>query len=129
MCKLSKGCFNVRIMQMECYVFAASSTGTIFVCFISEKMVLLYLALDQECFAFRIQVAWRICWYLPLKLLRVKEKEMNFFRTPKRKDRRERRKEEKETNRNVIDGICTLKKDLISTFFIVLLFLSLFYFI
>lgn len=33
---------------------------------------------------------------------------MNFFCTPKRKDRKERRKEEKETNRNVIDGIYAL---------------------
>lgn len=110
---------------MECYGFAASSTGTIFICFISEKMVSLYLALDQEYFAFRIQFSWRICWYLPLKLLRMKEKEMNFFCTPKRKDRKERRKEEKETNRNVIDGIFTLKKDLKSTFFIVLLLYTL----
>lgn len=47
----------------------------------------------------------------------MKEKEMSFFCTPKRKDR----KEEKETNKNVIDGIVILKKDLKSTFFIVLL--------
>lgn len=55
----------------------------------------------------------------------MKEKEMNFFCTPERKDRKERRKEEKETNRNVIDGIFILKKVLKSTFFIVLLLYTL----